>query len=148
MTLLALRGLMRAPGRSAARVLVLAAAVALLGSMLIFIGHSLSTMTASGKPGSHLSSRYPWARQNPGPNRARNQRQNPGPAGCRPRAPRLRPSSPRTSSASTAANPRVMYASAIATGITSGVTISPTHRLHAVTSDTNQTRPSGIAETT
>ena len=40
MTLLALRGLARAPWRTAARVLVLAAAVALLGSMVIFIGHS------------------------------------------------------------------------------------------------------------
>jgi len=46
-TLLALRGLARAPWRTAARVLVLAAAVALLGSMVIFIGHSLRTMTAS-----------------------------------------------------------------------------------------------------
>jgi putative ABC transport system permease protein len=45
MTALALRGLLRAPGRSLARVLVLAAAVALLGAMLIFIGHSLRTMT-------------------------------------------------------------------------------------------------------
>ncbi|MGZ4257009.1 MAG: hypothetical protein ACXVRE_04520, partial [Gaiellaceae bacterium] len=45
MTALALRGLLRSPGRSVARVLVLAIAVALLGSMLIFIGHSLRTMT-------------------------------------------------------------------------------------------------------
>src|SRR5256885_7188855 len=47
MTALALRGLLRAPGRSTARIVVLAAAVALLGSMLIFIGHSLRTMTSS-----------------------------------------------------------------------------------------------------
>ncbi len=47
MTTLALRGLVRAPANSLARVLVLAAAVALLGSMLIFIGHSLRTMTQS-----------------------------------------------------------------------------------------------------
>ena len=47
MTVLALRGLARAPARAAARVLVLAAAVALLGAMLIFIGHSLRTMTGS-----------------------------------------------------------------------------------------------------
>ena len=47
MTALALRGLLRAPGRSAARVVVLATAVALLGAMLIFIGHSLRTMTSS-----------------------------------------------------------------------------------------------------
>src|SRR5207253_2636683 len=45
--LLALRGLARAPRRSAARVLVLAAGVALLGAMLIFSGHSLRTMTGS-----------------------------------------------------------------------------------------------------
>jgi putative ABC transport system permease protein len=47
MMVLALRGLARAPGRTVARVLVLAAAVALLGAMLIFIGHSLRTMTGS-----------------------------------------------------------------------------------------------------
>ena len=47
MTSLALRGLVRAPANSLARVLVLAAAVALLGSMLIFIGSSLRTMTQS-----------------------------------------------------------------------------------------------------
>ncbi|MDX6491001.1 MAG: putative transport system permease protein, partial [Gaiellaceae bacterium] len=47
MTTLALRGLVRAPANSLARVLVLAAAVALLGSMLIFIGNSLRTMTQS-----------------------------------------------------------------------------------------------------
>jgi len=46
-TSLALRGLVRAPANSLARVLVLAAAVALLGSMLIFIGTSLRTMTQS-----------------------------------------------------------------------------------------------------
>src|SRR5437588_6138631 len=45
MTLLAFSGLARAPGRAAARVLVIAAAVALLGAMLLFIGHSLRTMT-------------------------------------------------------------------------------------------------------
>src|SRR5439155_278357 len=44
---LALRGLARAPGRTLARILVLAAAVALLGAMLLFIGHSLRTMTGS-----------------------------------------------------------------------------------------------------
>ena len=45
MTLLVLRGLTRAPGRAAARIVVLAVAVALLGAMLLFIGHSLRTMT-------------------------------------------------------------------------------------------------------
>jgi len=44
---LATVGLVRAPGGTLTRVLVLAAAVALLGAMLLFIGHSLRTMTAS-----------------------------------------------------------------------------------------------------
>jgi putative ABC transport system permease protein len=44
---LAMAGLLRAPGRTATRTLVLAAAVALLGSMLLFVGHSLRTMTGS-----------------------------------------------------------------------------------------------------
>src|SRR2546422_8970398 len=38
-------GLVRAPVRSAVRVLTLAVAVALLAAMLLFIGHSLRTMT-------------------------------------------------------------------------------------------------------
>jgi putative ABC transport system permease protein len=41
---LALAGLFRAPGRTVARIVVLAAAVALLGAMLLFVGHSLRTM--------------------------------------------------------------------------------------------------------
>ena len=44
---LALAAIVRAPARTAMRVAVLAAAVALLGSMLLFVGHSLQTMTAS-----------------------------------------------------------------------------------------------------
>jgi putative ABC transport system permease protein len=44
---LAVAGLLRSPGRTAVRIAVLAAAVALLGSMLLFIGHSLRTMTGS-----------------------------------------------------------------------------------------------------
>ncbi len=44
---LARAGLLRAPGRTAVRVVVLAAAVALLGAMLLFIGHSLRTMTGA-----------------------------------------------------------------------------------------------------
>jgi putative ABC transport system permease protein len=40
-------GLLRSPGRTAIRVIVLAAAVALLGSMLLFVGHSLRTMAGS-----------------------------------------------------------------------------------------------------
>ncbi len=44
---LAAVGLVRAPLRTALRLVVVAAAVALLGSMLVFLGHSLSTMTSS-----------------------------------------------------------------------------------------------------
>jgi putative ABC transport system permease protein len=43
---LGLVGLVRAPLRTLTRVLTLAAAVALLGSMVLFVGHSLRTMTA------------------------------------------------------------------------------------------------------
>jgi putative ABC transport system permease protein len=42
---LALAELVRAPGRALLRVLTLAAAVALLGAMVLFVGHSLGTMT-------------------------------------------------------------------------------------------------------
>ena len=41
----ALAGLARAPGRTAVRVVVLAAASALIGAMVLFVGHSLRTMT-------------------------------------------------------------------------------------------------------
>ena len=44
---LAIRDLWRAPSRSVVRILVLALAVALLGSMLVFVNHSLRIMTAS-----------------------------------------------------------------------------------------------------
>src|SRR5437016_3011762 len=47
MTALALARLVRAPLATLIRTLTLAAAVALLGAMLLFIGHSLRTMTAS-----------------------------------------------------------------------------------------------------
>jgi len=40
-------GLLRSPGRTTVRIVVLAAAVALLGSMLLFVGHSLRTMAGS-----------------------------------------------------------------------------------------------------
>jgi putative ABC transport system permease protein len=42
---LAVVGLARAPGRAATRLITLALAVALLAAMLLFIGHSLGTMT-------------------------------------------------------------------------------------------------------
>ena len=44
---LAAAGLLRSPGRTAVRIAVLAAAVALLGSMILFVGQSLQTMTGS-----------------------------------------------------------------------------------------------------
>jgi putative ABC transport system permease protein len=44
---LAVQGLVRTPLRTVIRVVVLAAAVALLGAMIVFIGYSLRTMTAS-----------------------------------------------------------------------------------------------------
>src|SRR3954470_16030817 len=44
---LALAGLIRSPGQTVVRVLTLAAAVGLLGAMLLFVGHSLTTMTSS-----------------------------------------------------------------------------------------------------
>jgi len=43
---LALAGLVRSPGRTVLRVVVVAAAVALLAGMLLFIGHSLRTASA------------------------------------------------------------------------------------------------------
>jgi putative ABC transport system permease protein len=47
MAALAVSGLARSPGRTALRVLVLALATALLGSMLLFVGHSLKQMSAT-----------------------------------------------------------------------------------------------------
>ncbi|MHB8469567.1 MAG: FtsX-like permease family protein [Gaiellaceae bacterium] len=44
---IAFKGLVRSPGRTLVRVLVLSAAVGLLGAMVLFIGNSLRTMTAS-----------------------------------------------------------------------------------------------------
>ncbi len=44
---LALSSVRRRPARAATQVIVLAAAVALLGAMILFIGHSLRSMTAS-----------------------------------------------------------------------------------------------------
>ena len=44
---LAFVGLARAPLRTAVRILSLAGAVALIGAMILFVGHSLRTMTAS-----------------------------------------------------------------------------------------------------
>ena len=44
---LAVANLVRTPGRTFVRVLVLAAAVALVGAMILFVGNSLTTMTAS-----------------------------------------------------------------------------------------------------
>ena len=48
---LALVGLVRAPSRTAVRVITLAAAVALLAAMILFVGNSLRTMTGSAVRG-------------------------------------------------------------------------------------------------
>jgi putative ABC transport system permease protein len=58
---LAAAGLVRAPGRTFVRIVVLAAAVALLGSMLMFVGHSLRTMTGSAVRGVPLDWQGPVA---------------------------------------------------------------------------------------
>ena len=50
---LAWAGLRRAPGKTATRIVVLAAAVALLGGMLLFIGNSLRTVSAGASPSNH-----------------------------------------------------------------------------------------------
>ena len=47
LTRFAIAGLLRAPLHAFVRVLVLAASAALLGAMVLFVGHSLHTMTAS-----------------------------------------------------------------------------------------------------
>ncbi|HLY49547.1 MAG TPA: FtsX-like permease family protein [Solirubrobacteraceae bacterium] len=57
----ALAGIVRAPGRTLVRTVVLAVAVALLGSMLLFIGHSLRTMTGSAIRGVPLDWQGPVA---------------------------------------------------------------------------------------
>jgi putative ABC transport system permease protein len=51
----------RAPGRTAVRIAVLAAAVGLLGAMLLFVGHSLATMTGSAIRGVPLDWQAPAA---------------------------------------------------------------------------------------
>ncbi len=56
---LALAGLARAPGRSLIRALVLAAAVALLGGMLLFVGNSLRTVAGSSVRGVPLDLQGP-----------------------------------------------------------------------------------------
>ena len=48
---LAFAELVRAPVKTAVRVLTLAAAVGLLAAMLLFVGHSLGTMTSSAVRG-------------------------------------------------------------------------------------------------
>lgn len=58
---LATAGLIRSPGRTLLRVLVLALATALLGAMLLFIGNSLRTMTGSAVRGVPLDWQGPVA---------------------------------------------------------------------------------------
>jgi putative ABC transport system permease protein len=56
---LAVSGLLRTPGRSAIRVLILAASVALLGGMLLFVGNSLRTVAGSSVRGVPLDLQGP-----------------------------------------------------------------------------------------
>jgi putative ABC transport system permease protein len=56
---LGLAGLRRRPGQAVTQVVVLAAAVALLGAMILFVGHSLRTMTASATRGVPLDLQGP-----------------------------------------------------------------------------------------
>ncbi len=97
----------------------------------------------AGKPSSQRVQRNPWARQKPGPNRPRSRARQFGPAleivGTRAST----SSSARASSASIVVKPRVAYASAIAAGITIGVTMKPKPRLQSVTKHVNQIVPSG-----
>jgi putative ABC transport system permease protein len=58
---LAVSWLLRAPGRSLIRILVLAASVALLGGMLLFVGNSLRTVAASAVRGVPLDLQGPVA---------------------------------------------------------------------------------------
>jgi putative ABC transport system permease protein len=56
---LAISGLLRAPGRTLVRVLVLTASVALLGGMLLFVGNSLRTVAGSAVLGVPLDLQGP-----------------------------------------------------------------------------------------
>jgi putative ABC transport system permease protein len=58
---LAAAGMLRAPGRTLVRLVVLASAVALLGAMLLFVSHSLRTMTGSAIRGVPLDWQGPVA---------------------------------------------------------------------------------------
>src|SRR6266536_2733602 len=83
-------GLAREPGRTLTRVLVLAAAVALLGAMLLFIGHSLRTMTASATRSVPLDWQGPVSSHDGALRNGRAQgsgRPNPGGYGSDPRRP-------------------------------------------------------------
>ncbi len=60
---LAFANLVRTPGRTIVRVVVLAAAVALVGAMILFIGHSLRTMTSSSVRGVPLDWQAPVGSQ-------------------------------------------------------------------------------------
>jgi putative ABC transport system permease protein len=60
---LALAGLWRAPGRTLVRLAVLAVASALLGSMILFTGHSLNTMTGGAVRGVPLDWQGPVSSQ-------------------------------------------------------------------------------------
>ena len=62
---LAVANLVRMPGRTFVRVLVLAAAVALVGAMILFVGNSLTTMTSSATASVPLDWQGPVASREP-----------------------------------------------------------------------------------
>jgi putative ABC transport system permease protein len=75
---LALVGLARAPGRTALRAITLSAAVALLAAMLLFVGHSLGTMTSGAVRSVPLDWQGPVSSYNASQRVARNVARQPG----------------------------------------------------------------------
>jgi putative ABC transport system permease protein len=81
---LALLGLARAPARTATRLVVLAAASALLGAMVLFVGHSLHTMTRTAVRSVQLDWQGPVPSYRAAQRVARGTAQDPGVAGAFP----------------------------------------------------------------
>ena len=75
---LAVANLLRTPGRTLVRVLVLAAAVALVGAMILFVGHSLQIMTSSAVRSVPLDWQGPVASQGAAEHVAREVSKQPG----------------------------------------------------------------------
>src|SRR5262245_20840786 len=78
----ALAGLVRSPVRTALQSLTLAAAVALLAAMLLFVGHSLGTMTSSATRSVPLDWQAPVASHSAAVRAARRVTQLPGVLGA------------------------------------------------------------------